>query len=279
MQHEQESSLRRPLAPFGVALIGLLVLAVTMWASPVQAAEPAPATIKIDDSKAPTISIEARNVTVPDFLKELSSRLHFTIEGLSRLDAEQKVWVSSKGKLEDILRRVVLGETGFVAFYRGKTIDQIVIVGSHGSRNAEFPTRQADARAQSPVAPEPVPPDTPPVAASVGAALNDAATATQAPAQQGQEDTLLQTQLNLHSSFSGDGPGAPAQQSRVNSLLQTQLNQQRQFGSDGSAAPVPTALVPASASSMAALTLTARQNVLALSSALRAVCIGPNCAQ
>jgi hypothetical protein len=271
---KDRASLRQPSSGSGAALLALLVFTMPLPASPVWAAEPAPTTVKIDDSKAPTISIEARNVTVVVLLKELSSRLHFTVEGLSGLDQEQKMTVSSKGELEDILRRVVLSGTGFVAFHQGKTINRIMIVDMSGRHDRNF-----DAQSQLPAKPQAVPASTPipSEAASAGAASTTTSTTKQAPIEQGREnDTLVQTQLNLQPQFN-DSPVAPAQHGRLNALLQTQLNLERQFDTTG--APAPTAEGLATASSMAALTLTARQNVLALSAALRAVCIGPNCAQ
>jgi hypothetical protein len=224
-----------------------------LWAFPTSAAEPTAATVKIDDSNAPTISIEARNITVPDLLKELSSRLHFAVEGHSGLDREQKVTVTSKGELADILRRLVLPGKGFAVFYRDKTIDRIVLLDANGGGNSDPVTRQADAKTQAPAEPEPISAKTStlPIPAPTGAAPGPPFGTAQSAMQQGQVDTLLQTQLK----------------------------QQRQFGGDLSGAPPPSAPQPAAASSMAALTQLAQRNVLALSSALRTVCIGATCAQ
>ncbi|HKO17531.1 MAG TPA: hypothetical protein VJU82_01465 [Acidobacteriaceae bacterium] len=245
------SNLRQPFAFSSASLLALLALAMPislLWAQP---AEPAPAIVKIDDSKLPIILVEARNVSVPDLLKELSSRFHFAVEGLSGLDSNQKVTVSAKGVLEDILRRVVLPGEGLVAFYRDKTIERIIIVvNPNGGVNTQPLSRQADAQLQAGETREPTTAST---RLSSRAGPADAAwvrvAGTQAPAQQGRLNTLLQTQLDLQRQFSGDGVGVPA----------------------------ATTQGPTPASSMAALTLTARVNVLALSSALQAVCIGPKC--
>jgi hypothetical protein len=187
--------------------------------------------------------------------------LHFAIEGLSILDREEKVTVSSKGDLEDILRRIVLPGRGFVTFYREKMIDRIVIVGSNA------------AGSEAPAVPK------------------QAAAEKQSPGNPGAPASPVKTQAPNAPAPTTASAAAPVQLDLVNTLLQTQLNIQQQVdagagrGDSSGTASVPqpanAANLPGqgSSASMAALTQTARQNVLMLSSALRAVCMGPNCAQ
>jgi len=261
MRRHRLPSLRPLFAIAGGFLFPLFGFALILITPLARSAEPASPTVKIDDSGSPIISIEARNIPVPDLLKELSNRLHFAIEGLSILDSEEKVTVSSKGDLEDILRRIVLPGRGFVTFYRDKTIDRIVIVGPNaaGSEAPAVP-RQAAAEKQSPGNP-------------------------------GAPSSPVKTQAQNSPALTA-APGSLAAQVQpdlVNTLLQTQLNIQRQVGAGAGRDSSGTASVPpvdsssnlpgqGGSASMAALTQTARQNVLMLSSALRAVCIGPNCA-
>lgn len=245
----------------------VLALAAILSAPPARSAEPAsPAieagikpAIKIDDSRSPAVTIEARDIPVPDLLKELSTRLHFAVEGLSALDREEKVTISSNGDIEDILRRIVLPGKAFVTFYRGKAIERIVIVDSNGAGNSAQPAiRQAEA--QKPPG-HPTEPQSP---ARTEAPTAPAPTSAKAaPVPRGAVNTLLQAQLNLQQQA---GAGTGLDNAAAASALQPA----------GSSANSPG---QAPAAAMAALTQTARQNVLALSSALRAVCIGPNCAQ
>ena len=189
---------------------------------------------------------------MPDLMKELSNSLHFTVEGLPTLDGQDRVTLSSKGNLEDILRRIILlPGKGLVTFYNGKMIDRIVIVGLNaGGSNSQSVAQQAETQTQ----PEGTTDPAAPVKTSTPAATaSTSAVASASP---------------------------PAHQ--VNALLQTQLNLPRQVETgtaDDTAIPLPNPQGPTTASSMAALTQTARLNILTLKSALRAVCIGPNCAR
>jgi hypothetical protein len=257
MRRDRLPSLRQSFAIAGGILFSVLALAVILFTPPARSAEPSAPTVKIDDSGSPIISIEARDIAVPDLLRELSNRLHFAIEGLSILDREEKVTVSSKGDLEDILRRIVLPGRGFVTFYREKMIDRIVIVGSNaaGSEAPALP-KQAAAEKQSPGNP-----DAPPSAVKTNAPAPTTASAA-APVQLDLVNTLLQTQLNIQQQV---GAGAGRGDSSGTASVPQPANAANLSGQESSA-------------SMAALTQTARQNVLMLSSALRAVCMGPNCA-
>ena len=107
MRRDRLAGLRLSFVIAGGILLPLAFV-VILFTSPAQSAESSSPTVKIDDSGSPIIVIEARDIPVPDLLKALANRLHFAVEGLSTLDRDEKVTVSSRGS------RISCG----VSFYR-----------------------------------------------------------------------------------------------------------------------------------------------------------------
>ena len=141
---------RQSFAIVGAVLLEPIVFATVPFTPPARAAEPASPSVKIDASKLPTVAIEAHNITMPDLMKELSNSLHFTVEGLPTLDGQDRVSLSSKGNLEDILRGIILlPGKGPVTFYNGKMIDRIVIVGLNAGGSNSQSVRPSEAETQT----------------------------------------------------------------------------------------------------------------------------------
>ena len=238
--------------PPGRALaLGLLFFAIVVLTMPARAAEPGSPSINIDYSRAPLITIEARDVTISDLLKEVSTRLHVVIEGLSAAAGQEKVTASAKGELEDVLRRVLLPDKSLMVSYKSGAIDKIILVRSSGEGDIGLAGGEAQLRpeGQTEALGPPVPQAEPRLPLPAGSA--DAAASV------------------------------AIKPSQINSILQQQVEVQRQFengaGVNSAGGTISNPGGQPATSGMAALTQTARQNVLALSSALRAVCLAPNC--
>jgi hypothetical protein len=246
--HDASQPNNRGVISFRGILLPLAVFASVSGPPLARSAEPASPTIKIE-ATGPVIEIEIRDVALPELLKELSNKLHFALEGVSMLNADEKISVSARGNLEDILRRTILPGKGFVTFYRDKAIERIVILGS----NLDGYT------------PEPGPT----LAEAVRPSSGNPPTVTPSRAT---------TPVR-----SGSAPANSSAATPLNTLLDAQITVQRQGGAGANLeTAIPTVTAPMaqnSPTSMAVLTQTAMQNVLALSSALRSVCIGPNCGQ
>ena len=218
---------------------------------PACSAEPVSPSINIDYSRAPLITLQARDIAISDLLKELSTRLHVVIEGVSAATGQEKVTVSAKGELEDVLRRVLLPGKGLVVLYKGTSIDKIVVVQASGEAGVGFASGEAKLRPEAQTE------------------------AFGAPAYQ------AQPRLTLPTGAKETAARVLVKPSQINTILQKQVEVQRQFETGAGAHNPGTAIFnpggQSATSGMAALTQTARQNVLALTSALRAVCLAPNC--
>ena len=248
MRDCRSSGTLRGGAPSTLAL-ALLVFASLLLTVPARSAEPVSPSINIDHSRAPFITVEARDIAISDLLKELSKRLHVVIEGVSAATGQEKVTVSANGELEDVLRRVLLPGKGLVVLYKGRLIDKIIVVQSSGEAGVGGGEAKLRPEAQT--------------------------EAFGAPASQ------AEPRLPLPTGAADTAAPVPIRPSQINTILQKQVEVQRQFET-GAGAHNPGAAIfnpggKPGTSGMAALTQTARQNVLALTTALRAVCLAPNC--
>jgi hypothetical protein len=152
------------------------------------AAQPSGPSLTIDDNSLPVVAFEAKNVPAIEVLNQLAAVLHIEVEYVTPVDKSPAITGSFKGEFDEILRRVLLPNAGYVAWWRASAIDRIVVTASGGAA----PAAALDA------APVPV--------------TTVTKTSRAGTTQQGQNpvSTLLQTQANMMQSATATQSSLPS---------------------------------------------------------------------
>ncbi|MBV9828729.1 MAG: hypothetical protein JO001_24125 [Alphaproteobacteria bacterium] len=221
-----------------------------------QTPSPDAATITIDESQLPIISLSANHARVSDVLTQLSNQLGFEIEHLP-IDNNQTVTTNLHGELGDVLRSDALGRLNFLLIGEGTHLERLVFIdpeprtmtamGGDAAAPAGTPTSSAMPAASLP----------PAAATSAGPTPMAAALA----ATSGKVSRLLRAQVALGSTPSASSTGSAVAASSYPSAAAT------------------AAAATAGDTAMGNATRMALSNVSSLSAALRSVCVGPACSR
>jgi hypothetical protein len=248
------------LFPQRMAAWSLVSFALFVGTGVGSSAEPSGPSLTIDYDRLPVVAFEAKNIPLIQVLNQLAAALHIEVNYAIPVDKSPAISGSFKGDVNDILRRVLLPNAGYVIWYRGSAIDRILVTSSGAAAIAAAAASSPDA-------------------AEVAQAFDELPTARPA-------------------TVAASGPAGRAQRraNPLSNLLQAQANVMQQSvanagPADGSDPPLSAvasprsipqsspSLVGGAQASMAAMTGTAQANVQMLVKALNAVCIGASCAQ
>jgi hypothetical protein len=241
----------------------LVSFALLVAAGAGAAAEPPEQHLTIDYDGLPIVAFSANGASSTEILDQLAAALHIQIDYATPVVQSRAISGSFKGEVDDILRRVLLPDAGYVVWYRGSAIDRIFITSSGAAAIAAAATPPADA-AEAAAAAEAAPAARPaaPAAriASGGAGRAQRSGNPLSNILQAQASTMQQSVANAGP---GNRSGAPVSG----------------VATASSATPSSSSPAAATQTSLAAMTRSAQANVVMLAKALTAVCIGANCAQ
>jgi len=228
----------------------LLLIGMDFGAS----AEPSGPSLTIDDNSLPVVAFEAKNVPAIEVLNQLAAVLHIEVEYVTPVDKSPAITGSFKGEFDEILRRVLLPNAGYVAWWRGSAIDHIVVTASGGAALVAAAAPSPGAAAL----------DAAPVLVTTVTKTSRAGTAQR---RESPVSTLLQTQANMVERTAANARAVEGSNPPVSAASSRSVTQ----------SSIPS--MGTEQTSLAAITHTAQANVRMLAKALNAVCIGANCAQ
>jgi hypothetical protein len=233
------------------AVTALLLMTPILGGAEALAAVSSDAHVSIDASGFPNLVVTAENARIVDILQQIGEQFGFSIEN-SPSDDRRTATGTFHGELKALLQSDMLGQMSFVMLGTGDRIERLVIVGyDHDSAG---PKGDAGATVASLAEPKPgqIGPSRP--ASSPDRAVTGAPRQPAAPP--GRLNRLLRDQAIQGTGREDDRNGAAQ--------------------ADGPARP---AGASAGDPSLAAMMQAAHANAQTLATALRAACIGPNCAR